>query len=59
MEVKKNQAELNWQKSSMDWTPSRRMEVNNNQMKVNWDYPMVHKYKAEANKCLNASASEW
>ena len=27
------------------------MEVNKNQAEVNWQYPMVHKYQAEANKC--------
>ena len=34
------------------------MEVNKNQAEVNWQYPMVQKYQAEANKCLNTSPSE-
>ena len=35
------------------------MEVNKNQAEVNWQYPMVHKYQAEANKCprMHSSAS--
>ena len=43
---------------SLYWIPCRRMEVNKNQMEVNWQYRMVHKYQAEANKGLNASPSE-
>ena len=35
-----------------------QIEVNINQAEFNWQYPMVHKYQAEANKCLNASPSE-
>ena len=27
------------------------MEVNKNQAELNWQYPMGHKYQAEANKC--------
>ena len=27
------------------------MEVNKDQAEVNWQYPMVHKYQAEAKKC--------
>ena len=34
------------------------MEVNKNQAEVNWQYPMVHTYQAEANTCLNTSPSE-
>ena len=29
------------------------MEVNKNEAEVNWQYPMLHKYQAEANKCLH------
>ena len=34
------------------------MEVNKNEVEVNWQSPMVHKYQAEAKKCLNASPLE-
>ena len=34
------------------------MEVNKNQAEVNWQYPMVHKYQAEANKCLKRAQME-
>ena len=27
------------------------MEVNKKEAEVNWQYPMMHKYQAEANKC--------
>ena len=35
-----------------------QIEVNRNQAEFNWQYPMVHKYQAEANKYLKASPSE-
>ena len=39
-------------------TLSRTMELKKNQPEANWQYPRVHKYQADNNKCLNASPSE-